>query len=232
MHSGDAMESETTTVKSGGARRPLQARQWRWAKAWAARLARKGMSPNFISTVSVGFALLATAAFVATRFVHHGWLVGLMMLVAIAGIQARLLCNLLDGMVAVEGGKGSKSGEIYNDFPDRLSDSIILIAAGYAAAAAPGAVELGWAAALLAVMTAYVRVLGRSIGSAVYFAGPMAKQHRMAVLTGACIVAGALACFWRGHAWAIWAALVVSNVGCVITVVRRLRLIVRELESR
>ena len=33
------------------------------------------------------------------------------------GVLGRLLCNLLDGMVAVEGGKRSKSGELYNDVP-------------------------------------------------------------------------------------------------------------------
>jgi hypothetical protein len=60
----------------------------------------------------------------------------------------------------------------------------------------------------------------------------MAKQHRMAVLSGACLIAAVLAIVWRGQAWAIWAALMVINVGCMLTVVRRLRLIVRELESR
>ena len=39
-----------------------------------------------------------------------------MLLVVAAGmIQLRLVCNLLDGMVAVEGGMKTKSGELYND---------------------------------------------------------------------------------------------------------------------
>lgn len=37
------------------------------------------------------------------------------------GVLGRLLCNLLDGMVAVEGGKRSKSGELYNDVPGLIS---------------------------------------------------------------------------------------------------------------
>ena len=46
---------------------------------------------------------------------------------------------------------------------------------------------------VLAVMTAYARVLGRSLGSGIYFIGPMAKQHRMATLSGACVIATARA---------------------------------------
>ena len=48
-------------------------------------------------------------------------------------IQFRLLCNLFDGMVAVEGGLGTPSGILFNDFPDRIADPLILICAGYAA---------------------------------------------------------------------------------------------------
>lgn len=149
--------------------------------------------------------------------------------VAIAGIQGRLICNLLDGMVAVEGGKGSKSGEIFNDLPDRISDPIVLVAAGFAAGGAWG-VSLGWSAALLAVLTAYVRVLGRSIGSGIYFAGPMAKQHRMAVLTLACAVA-AVARFWDRDGVVMIAALAVIVAGCIVTIARRMAMIVRDLEA-
>jgi hypothetical protein len=39
-----------------------------------------------------------------------------------------------------------------------------------------------------AVLTAYVRVLGGSIGLEEHFCGPMAKPHRMAVLTAACLL--------------------------------------------
>ena len=42
---------------------------------------------------------------------------------------------------------------------------------------------LGWCAAVLAVLTAYVRVLGGSLGVTQHFIGPMAKQHRMFTLT-------------------------------------------------
>ena len=66
------------------------------------------------------------------RVERHGSYSGF--LGAIVGIQGRLICNLLDGMVAIEGGRKSKSGEIWNDFPDRLADPLVLAAAGYVAA--------------------------------------------------------------------------------------------------
>ena len=104
---------------------------------------------------------------------------------AIVCIQMRLVCNLLDGMVAVEGGKGSPAGVIYNDAPDRVADVLILVGAGYSGAGEPGVVKifamlpLGWCAACVALGTAYVRTLGASLMGVHDFRGPMAKQHRM-----------------------------------------------------
>ena len=91
-------------------------------------------------------------------FIDH-WLAWL---VAAACVQLRLVCNLLDGMVAIEGGRKSKVGAIYNEFPDRIADTLFLVPLGYAA----GMPWLGWACALLAALTAYVRVFGGSLGLA------------------------------------------------------------------
>jgi len=40
------------------------------------------------------------------------------------------LCNLLDGMVAIEHGKQSQLGVLYNELPDRVSDSVLFVALG------------------------------------------------------------------------------------------------------
>jgi phosphatidylglycerophosphate synthase len=212
-----------------GARRPIAARESRWAVALAAYLARLNVSPNSISVLSVVFATVAGLSLLATRFLDQVWAQFLLFALAAVGIQCRLLCNMLDGMVAVEGGRASRSGEVFNDFPDRLADPIVLVCAGYAAGGIGP--SLGWAAALLAVMTAYVRVLGRSLGSDVHFTGPMAKQHRMAVMTTACVVAAPLA-LWQWQQLVLFAALIVVAVGSLLTVGRRLRRIVRELEQK
>ena len=95
-----------------------------------------------------------------------------------------MLCNLLDGMVAIEGSKSTATGALFNEIPDRLADPLFLVPLGYAS----GYPWLGWLAALLAVLTAYVRVLGGTLGQPQDFDGILPKQRRMAVLTGALLV--------------------------------------------
>ena len=163
-------------------RRPLKTRSRGWAQALARAATRTGISANAISLAGIGFAVLGAAAFLLTPQGWHWWLV------AALAIQLRLLANMLDGLVAVEGERASPTGPLFNEVPDRIEDSLLLIAAGYAA----GLGELGWLAALLAMATAYVRLLGGSLGFAQSFAGPMAKQHRMAVLTLAALISAAL----------------------------------------
>src|SRR5947199_5465867 len=164
-------------------RRPLKSRDRAWAKALASAFVRLRVSPNAISLFSIVFAGVACAGFLFSGRTLDPVQRLVWLLVAAAGIQLRLLCNLLDGMVAVEGKMGSKVGEIYNDFPDRVADPLIIVPAGYAIATCPWGAELGWLAGLLAVMTAYVRVLGGSMRVPQDFVGPMTKPHRIA--TGA-----------------------------------------------
>src|SRR5471032_1000008 len=127
-------------------RRPIEARSAGWAKASASFLARTRVTPNQASTVSIVFA--AIGALLLARYPGPIGLIGC----AIA-VQARLACNLLDGMVAIEGGKKSAVGALYNEFPDRIADSILIVALGYAI----GWPAWGWLGALAAALTAYVR---------------------------------------------------------------------------
>jgi phosphatidylglycerophosphate synthase len=194
-------------------RRPVKTRNLALANRAAQWLACAGVRPNHISLASIA-AAAGAAAFLLTG--HP--------LAAAALIQLRLLCNLLDGMVAIEGGLRSAAGEIYNDLPDRVSDVLILLAAGYSLSWPKCAVELGWAASLLAVMTAYVRLLGGACGLPQDFRGPMAKPQRMAVLTAACVVAP-----FEPRALAV--ALGVIVAGSLVTLVMRVRAVVRKLEA-
>src|SRR5207237_1014232 len=82
---------------------------------------RLRVSPNAISLFSIVFAGVACTGFLLSGRTLDTVQRLVWLLVAAAGIQLRLLCNLLDGMVAVEGKMGSKVGEIYNDFPDRVA---------------------------------------------------------------------------------------------------------------
>jgi len=200
-------------------RRPLASRDTAWARRIASALARSSVTPNQISTVSIAFAALGAWALVDTRPLA---LVG-----AAICVQLRLLCNLIDGMVAIEGGKQSATGALYNEFPDRIADSLFLVALGYAC----GMPWLGWLAALLAALTAYVRATGGALGLAQDFRGPMAKPHRMAVLTVGCLV-GAAEIEWNGTRWTLLAAAVVIAAGSALTCVARALAIARALRGR
>lgn len=211
--------------KTSGSRRPLKTRNAGFAKAIARWLSKQAITPNQISVASVGFAILAGICLVLMP-VEKGLLQWLLPLLAGLFVQGRLLCNLLDGMVAVEGGKGTKSGELYNEIPDRIADAIILVAAGYAVSAVSWAIYLGWIAAILAVMTAYIRALCTSLGAPVNFQGPMAKPHRMATLTIAC----AIMIFWPNQV-VMFIALFVIISGSILTCYRRTKVAYKFLES-
>lgn len=203
------------TTSTDGDRRPLKVRGARWSQQFARQLAASGITPNQISVASIFFAIAGAAGLLA-----GGWY----LLLAAACIQGRLLCNLFDGMVAVEHNKATPLGAVYNEFPDRIADSILLIAAGYAM----DAPALGWAAALIAVLTAYVRVFGASCGLGHDFRGPMAKQHRMALLTLACIVTPVL----PYGAWPLLMSLVVIVALSALTCVTRTLALCNALKQR
>jgi phosphatidylglycerophosphate synthase len=201
-------------------RRPLTSRSTAWARFLAAVLVRSGVSPNAISVASILFASAGAAFLVCMP-------TGVGLLATAACVQLRLLCNLLDGMVAIEGKRQSATGALYNEIPDRFADSLFIVALGYAI----GAPWLGWFGALTAAVTAYIRVLGGSLGLPQDFRGPMAKPHRMAVLTGACVL-GAVEWWLRGSQWALIAAAWIIAVGSFITCATRAVAIAHQLRAR
>jgi phosphatidylglycerophosphate synthase len=160
-------------------RRPLKSRSTGWAAAAARAVLATGLTANQVSFLGIVIAAVGAWAMV------EGPTRPILFLAAGIAIQLRLLANMLDGMVAVEGARGGPTGAIWNEFPDRIEDSLLLVAAGYAAELP----WLGWFCALLAAICAYVRLLGGTLGQPQDFGGPMAKPHRMAALTIGCLVA-------------------------------------------
>jgi phosphatidylglycerophosphate synthase len=149
-------------------------------------------------------------------------------------IQARLLCNMLDGMVAVETATASPVGELYNEVPDRVSDSATLVGLGYAIGGAP---VLGYLAAICALFVAYVRAAAKVAGAPQDYSGPMAKQHRMFTATLAAVYCAAAPDAWqpkwRDAAWGVPAlALAIICAGAAITAIRRLLRAGRILKNR
>ncbi|RDS85647.1 CDP-alcohol phosphatidyltransferase family protein [Dyella psychrodurans] len=198
-------------------RRPIAVRSSGWAQRIARVLARSKITPNQISCLSVLFALLGAYA-LPTWPDWHG-----MLLCAIC-ILLRLLCNLFDGMVAVEGGRGTATGSLYNEVPDRIADVLFLLALGFVV----NLPWLGWLNALLAVLTAYIRLLGDALGQAQDFRGPMAKPHRM-WLMGLMLVPAALLPDWS-HRLLLITAIIIAT-GSALTCVLRLHAIARRLKD-
>jgi len=206
------------------ARRPLRSRNLALFQNLARLLARRGITPNQISLAGIAFALLTLPPFLLLR--HPEIVAWPPALLAAVAIQLRLLCNLLDGLVAVEYQRATPTGGFYNEAPDRLADLLILVGFGIAGHA-PIA---GLAAALGAFGTAYIRSLGAELGVGHCFHGPMAKPHRMALLTAALLIIPWLPLDW--YSLAIQTTLWLVVAGCIITIVRRSRHILQRLHTR
>ncbi|MCF3935881.1 CDP-alcohol phosphatidyltransferase family protein [Acuticoccus sp. M5D2P5] len=203
-------------------RRPIPSRTSGWAVALARRVAHAGISADQVSAASLVFAVGTALALLAAP----GW--PPLYLLAALLCPLRLLANLIDGMVAVEHGKASALGPLFNEVPDRIADIVILAAAGVSAARAAqegwiadwGATA-GWLAAIAALLTAYVRELGRALGAPADFSGPFAKQQRMAAITVAAILA-AFEGVWGGRGEILFAATLLVAIGAGATAWRRL----------
>lgn len=209
------------------ARRPIAA-LFRATANWAVRLCvRLGIHPDAVSYSSIVASALAAVCFWQAGAAP--WLV----IPAALFCYLRLWLNMLDGMVAIASGKASSRGEILNDLPDRASD--VLIFAGVAHSGLCR-LPLGYWAAIFAVATAYVGMLGQAVGAQRQFGGIMSKPWRMVVLhLGSWILATDL---WRGGSGSLGAlsildaTLLLIIAGCVQTIWVRLSRILRSLAAR
>ncbi len=197
-----------------GNRRPLKTRDRRWPHLLAAALVKTGLTPNGASVVGIAFA--AAAGWLLAFHAHSP----LGLFLATVGIQLRLLCNLLDGLMAVECGAGSRTGPLFNEAPDRIEDAFILIGAGCGA----GKPWLGLLAALLAANTAYIRVLGGSLGLPQDFSGWGAKPRRMFWISLASLAAAALQLFRQPQPVLLWGLWMVTALTALTLLGRTARL--------
>jgi phosphatidylglycerophosphate synthase len=210
-------------------RRPIATRNRKWAQTATAWLASRNVPPNAISIAGMCACVVAGIALGVTSIADYR----VLWLIAAAGAQLRLTANMLDGMVALTSGRASKTGELYNEVPDRISDAAVFIGAGFAWG---GNVTLGNVATILAIFTAYVRAAGKIAGAPNEFCGPMAKQHRMFVITLIGLYSAVTPRSWQiitfndSQIGLMSLGLAVIVAGCVITVIRRVSRIARALK--
>jgi phosphatidylglycerophosphate synthase len=208
--------AEPTSNSEAADRRPLKSRSYGWVRRLSSALVVAKISPNGISAFGV---VLAMIAFAVLWTVSRGWIAGWIgFIIAVLCVQGRLMCNLLDGLVAVEGGRKSKGGDLFNEIPDRVEDTLFLAGAGLAC----GHIALGLLASVLAVFTAYVRAFGASLGHGQDFSGPCAKPQRMFLLTLG-LLAAAVFYFLRVPVNALWWTLWLITAGTALTAALRIR---------
>ena len=208
-------------------RRPIKTRSAWWAQAIARGLVRVGVSPNQVSVASAVFAFIGGALLIGEA---KGCPSILPFILTALCIQLRLMANMLDGLIAVEGGRQTKVGELYNEIPDRVADVAFLAAAGYASHHGECGIALGWIASVLAVTTAYIRAIQARRGQPQDFCGPQAKQHRMFLLTVACLLAAVEK--WAGlPPRVLFVFLIMIALGTLLTCIRRTIRLARQWES-
>src|SRR5437667_10034554 len=210
-------------------RRPIATRNRKWAQAATGWLAARNVSPNAISIAGMCACIVAGFALGMTSITDYR----ILWLVAVLGAQLRLTANMLDGMVAIASGRASKVGELYNEIPDRVSDAAVFIGAGFAWG---GNIALGYIATILAIFTAYIRAAGKIAGAQNEFCGPMAKQHRMLIITLICLYSAVTPRSWQiisfndSQIGLMSFGLVIIIAGCAFTVIRRVSRIGRALK--
>lgn len=187
---------------------------------------RRGIHPDAISYASMIFA--AAAAICFWKADGNAWL----LLLAPLFCYLRLWCNMLDGMVALAAGKASLRGEILNDLPDRVSDVIIFVGVAHSGLVNP---FCAYWAAIFALLTAYVGVLGQAVGVRREFGGLMSKPWRMVMLHLGAWITYAL---WQNGAPGFggltifdWTCSLVI-AGCVQTIAVRLRRTMAALRAK
>jgi phosphatidylglycerophosphate synthase len=186
-----------------------------------------GIHPNLISCSSIVVSAGAGLCFWQASAVPA------LLIAAVGFCYLRLWLNMLDGMVALAAGKASRTGEIANELPDRVSDVLIFVGVAHSNLCNPLG---GYWVALLALLVAYVGTLGQAVGVQREFSGWMAKPWRMVALhVGAWVTLGLL--WWGGGRVRFggltildWTLLVIL-VGCVQTIGIRLVKIIRVLQE-
>ncbi len=176
----------------------------------------------------MAFALAAALCF--WQAAAHLWL----LVFAPLFCYLRLWCNMLDGMVALASGRASLRGEILNDLPDRVSDVLIFAGVAHSGLLNP---FLGYWAAIFAVLTAYVSLLGQAVGVRREFGGIMSKPWRMVLLhLGAWLT---FASFSRNNGAIRFGSLSILDwtclcviAGCVQTITVRLRHTMNSLRTK
>ncbi len=160
-------------------RRPIKEVFRKLAYGVADTCVKRGIHANTISYFSMVWALIAGVMLYLSVYVP--WL----LLLAPWFAMLRLYFNMLDGMVALQAKEASAVGEVINELPDRVSDTLIFL--GLALSPFGNMMLSFWVIfGMLAV--SYIGVLGKAVGANRQYGGLMAKPVRVYILVVGCTV--------------------------------------------
>jgi hypothetical protein len=189
-----------------------------------------GVEPSHLSFASIGFACIAAFAIYTLKFEMTTIAAIWSCMAALFSLTLKFLCNISDRIIS-ENITISKSSEIYKEIQERISDMLIILAVGYGTNL-PLAIEMGWTAAFLALMTSHIRILGFGFGITQNFKGPMAKPQRTLMIVGGLI--GTI--FERNinltYNFFLFVTLIIIIVGCIFTIYNRLSSLILNLDNQ
>lgn len=173
---------------------------------------RAGMTPDAVSVVSLGFALLAGAAYTLAGAAVGGrepdprlYLLGALFVFVNGWL------DLLDGALARRQGVASRAGDLLDHVIDRYAD-IVLIAG---LAAGTGEYLLGFLAVTGVVMTSYLGTQSQAVGLDRVYGGAVGRADRLVVIG----VVTAVAAFYTGDLYGLslvgWLLVFLAVVGHV-----------------
>jgi phosphatidylglycerophosphate synthase len=207
-------QGDRPTVGGQGLYRLKPASQ-RLVEPLADALAARRISPDAISAAAVVMAAIGGACLAGSTA-----LPGLLLLVPFLA-AARLILNLLDGMVARRTGTARPMGEVWNEVGDRLGDILFIGGLALVPAVGPG---LALAAVIAAVLASFAGLAARAAGGRRLYGGVLSKPGRMIILAVAAPVA-----FLLGDPRVLAVGAAALLVGSVITLLQRLRSATQEL---
>jgi CDP-diacylglycerol--glycerol-3-phosphate 3-phosphatidyltransferase len=150
-------------------------------------LSKMGVTANQITVFSILFSIgLGVLVYFHLQFPYF------LVLVAF-GLLMRMVFNALDGMMAKQYNMQSKLGEVLNEVGDIVSDTAIILPFIVISSIHPILI-IGFA--ILSIMNEFAGILGKALGGARRYEGPMGKSDRALLIGLFCLVYY----FWNGLA--------------------------------
>jgi len=136
---------------------------------------------------------------------------------------ARLAANALDGLVARRTGLARPWGEVYNEWSDRLADTLVFVGLAFNTYVfAP----LAWGVLVLTLLTSYLGTVAKAAGGTRQFGGLLAKADRLIALA----LFSPVVLFFGSVAWN-W-LLLAFVPALILTMIQRARWTSSELKQR